>query len=240
VQVDGILLVSGQQAASLDDSTLNASGFHQVTFKNPEGASFEVTSLLQKGEIGGLLTARDTTLAGVLNQLDQFAKTLTDTVNTQHAQGFDLNGVAGGDFFTPIAAVSGAAGLVRVDPAVAADPHLIAAAQSATAVPGDNRNALALANLHNSVQAPLGNRTFKDYFLTLVGDVGQQVQASKESLDFQQTLFDQTLGRRESLSGVNIDEEMTNMIQFQRAFQAASRLIQVGDEMYQTMIEMVK
>jgi flagellar hook-associated protein 1 FlgK len=236
VQVDGILLVSGQKAASLDDSTLNASGFHQVLYQSPEGTGFDATPLLTKGEIGSLLTARDTTLPGFLNKLDQFAKTLVDTVNAQHALGFDLNGTAGGNFFTPIAAVAGAAGLVQVDPAIAADPHLIAAAQSATAVPGDNRNALALANLQNSVQVTLGNQTFKDYFLTLVGDVGQQLQSSQDTADFQHALFAQVQARRDSLSGVNIDEETTNLIQFQRAFQAASRLIQVGDEMYQSVL----
>jgi flagellar hook-associated protein 1 FlgK len=72
--------------------------------------------------------------------------------------------------------------------------------------------------------------------LTLVGDVGQQLQSSQDTADFQHALFAQVQARRDSLSGVNIDEETTNLIQFQRAFQAASRLIQVGDEMYQSVL----
>jgi flagellar hook-associated protein 1 FlgK len=240
VQVDGLLLVWGQNAASLDDSVLTPSGFHSVIYQNPAGASFDATSLLTKGEIGGLLTARDTTVQGFLDTLDQFAKTLVEAVNAQHALGFDLSGAAGSNFFSPIAAVAGAAGLVDVESAIAADPRLIAAAQSATTVPGDNRNALALANLQTTTQATLGNQTFKDYFLTFVADIGQQVQVSQDTLDFQQALFAETQARRESLSGVNIDEEMTNLIKFQHAFEAAARLIQVGDEMYQTVIAMVR
>jgi flagellar hook-associated protein 1 FlgK len=179
-------------------------------------------------------------VSGFIDQLDTFAKTLVDTVNAQHALGFDLNGVAGGDFFAPITATAGAAANVQVDSAVLADPHLIAAAQSAAGAPGDNRNAQALADLQTSVQAALGNRTFKDYFVHLVSDVGQQLQTSQDTNEFQRALFDQTQARRESLSGVNIDEEVTNLIKFQRAFEAASRVISVGDEMYETLVNMVR
>ncbi|MGE0680711.1 MAG: flagellar hook-associated protein FlgK [Candidatus Binatia bacterium] len=240
VQVDGILLVSGQSAASFNSSNLNPAGFRMVEYVSATGSSYDATALLTKGEVGGLITARDTTVAGFIDQLDLFAKTLVDTVNAQHALGYDLNGVAGGNFFTPIAATAGAAGLVQINSAIEADSHLIAAAQNASGVPGDNRNAQALAALQTSTQAALSNVTFKDYFVRLISDVGQRVQTSQDTQSFQQALLDQTQARRESLSGVNIDEEVTNLIKFQRAFEAASRLISIGDEMYQTVINMIR
>ena len=240
VQVDGVLLVSGQRAASFDSSNVNASGFRTVEYVNLTGASFDATTLLTKGEVGGLLAARDTTVADFIGQLDLLAKTLVDAVNVQHALGYDLNGVAGSNFFTPIAATVGAASLVQINDAIAADPHLIAAAQNAASIPGDNRNAQALAALRTSSQAALSNATFHGYFVQLVSDIGQRVQTSQDTQSFQKALFDQTQIRRESLSGVNIDEEVTNLIKFQRAFEAASRLISVGDEMYETMINMIR
>jgi len=240
VQIDGIPLVSGRNAASFDSSNLNAFGFRTVTYVSPEGASYDATALLTRGEIGGLLTTRDATVAGFIDRLDLFAKTLVDAVNAQHALGYDLQGSAGGDFFTPIATTAGAAALVEIASAIEADPHLIAAAQSASGIPGDNRNARALTELRTAAQAALGNVSVKDYFVQLISDVGQQVQTSQDSQAFQQALFDRTQVRRESLSGVNIDEEMTNLIKFQRAFEAASRLIAVADEMYETMINMVR
>lgn len=239
LQVDGILLVSGQHAASFDSSNVNASGFRTVEYTNLTGASFDATSLLTKGQIGGLLNSRDFTVAGYIGQLDLFAKTLVDSVNAQHAQGYDLHGVAGSNFFTPIAATAGAAGLVQVDSAITADPQLIAAAQNAASLPGDNRNVQALAALQTAVQVPLGNMTFKDYFTQLVSDIGQKIQTNQDTQSFQQALFDQMQAQRESLSGVNTDEEVTNLIQFQRAFEAASRVISVGDDMYATIINMV-
>ncbi|HXG19598.1 MAG TPA: flagellar hook-associated protein FlgK [Methylomirabilota bacterium] len=240
VQVDGVLLVAGQTAAALDASQLNPTGFRMVKYVNPQGASYDATAILTKGEIGGLITARDATVAGFINRLDTVAKTLVDAVNAQHAQGFDVNGAAGGNFFAPIAATTGAAGVVQVDSAVLADPRLIAAAQDANSAPGDNRNARALASLRTSSQAALGGATFKDYFIRLISDVGQQVQTSQDTHAFQQALVDQMQQRRESLSGVNIDEEVSNLIKFQRAFQAASRLISVGDEMYETIVNILR
>lgn len=235
----GLVLVSGDRAASFSNSSLTSSGLDLVTYQSPAGVSFDATALLTQGEIGGLLTMRDVTVANILGKLDQLAKSLVDTVNAQHALGFDLNGAAGGDFFTPIAAVDGAAGLMEVSSAIVGDVSLIAAAQDAAAVPGDNRNALALVHLRTTAVAALGNLTFAEYFLSLAGEVGVQTQSSNSALDLQQTLLVQTQVRREALSGVNVEEEMTNLIRFQRAFEAAAVLVRTGDELYQTILEMV-
>ena len=139
-----------------------------------------------------------------------------------------------------VPAVAGAAAVVRINPALASDPRLIAAASSATAVPGDNRNALALGNLRSVTHASLGNLTLQDGFLALVGDLGSQVESAQMSLDFRQSLLTQTQARRESASGVNIDEEMTKLILFQRAFEASSLLVSTADAMYGALIEMTR
>lgn len=183
---------------------------------------------------------RDTEMPKMIDRLDRIAKTLVDEVNAQHALGFSLTGAAGGNFFTPITSIPGAASIVQVDPALAADPRLIAAASSASGVPGDNRNALALVNLRSTAFAALGGVTLQDSFLSLAGDVGSQVQTAQASLDFRQALLTQTQSRRESVSGVSIDEEMTKLILFQRAFEASSLLIRRSDEMYGALIEMVR
>jgi len=175
----GLLLVSGDRAAVLDDSTRNPSGLRVISYQSPNGITADATSIITNGEIGGLIAARDTELPGTIGKLDQFAKTLVDTVNAQHALGFDLNGAAGGNFFAPIATLAGAAANVQVASAVAADPRLIATAQTAAGVPGDNANALALANLQTSSQVTLGNTTLQNYFLGLVGEVGTKTQASE-------------------------------------------------------------
>lgn len=240
VHVQGLLLVGQDQSATLDASTLNASGLRVITYQSPNGIQADATAIITKGEIGGLVAMRDGEVPRVLDRLDQLAKTLVDTVNAQHALGFDLNGTPGGTFFDPIATTAGAAAQVHVANAVVADPQLIAAAQTAAGVPGDNRNALALVNLKDATSGTLGNTSLNTYLQSLIGDVGNNAQASENGLDFQNALLKESQARREATSGVSIDEELTNLILFQRAFQAASVLVRTGDEMYQTILDMVR
>jgi flagellar hook-associated protein 1 len=241
VLVGGLVLVSGDRAATLDTDTVGVSGFRLVNYTSPNGGlSFDASTLFSQGEIGGILSLRDTEIPDMLGRLDQLAKTVVDQVNTQHAAGFDLNGAPGGNFFAPIGAVAGAANAMQVAAAVAADPSLIAAAQTAAGAPGDNGNALAIAGLQNGVFAALGNKSPQDYYLALVQDVGSQAQSAGDQADFQQSLLSQAQARRDSVSGVSLEEEMTKLILFQRAFEASSVLVRTGDEMYQTIIDMVR
>jgi flagellar hook-associated protein 1 FlgK len=240
VTVGGLLLVGGVRFASLQTDIIGAGGLHNVTYVTPGGESLDATSLFSQGKIGSLLNLRDSQLPSMIDRLDQLAKTLVDQVNAQHALGFDLTGTAGGDFFTPIMATAGAAANVQVDSAIAADPRRIAAATAADTVPGDNRNAQALVNLQSTTFAALGNLTLQDSFLSLVGDVGSRVQIAQNQSTFQQALLTQTQARRESVSGVNIDEEMTKLIEFQRAFESSSMMVRTADQMYQSIIDMVK
>jgi flagellar hook-associated protein 1 FlgK len=236
----GLLLVSGGRAGSLDSNTLNGAGFREVIFRGPDGITFDATALIQTGKIGTVLEMRDNRLPSILVRLDTIAMTLVATVNAQHASGYDLSGTAGGDFFTSIPGLTGAAALVQVDPILATNPRLIAAASSATAVPGDNRNALALRNLRSVTHPALGNLSLEDSFLSLVGDIGMQVESAQVKLEFRQSLLTQSQVQRESVSGVNMDEEMTKLILFQRAFEASSLLVRTADEMYGDLIEMAR
>jgi len=236
----GLMLVGGARFASLRSDTLNAAGLHTITYQTPDGLSFDATAQFTVGKMGSILNMRDVKTQDLIDRLDQFAKTLIDEVNAQHALGFDLTGAAGGDFFTSLATTTGAAANVRVDAAISADPRLIAAAAAADTVPGDNRNAQALVGLQTTNFAALGGLTLQDNLLGLIGDVGAQTQTAQARLDFHQALLTQTQARRESVSGVSIDEEMTKLIQFQRAFEASSMLVRTADDLYQSLLDMVR
>lgn len=240
VTVGGLLLVGGERFGTLDSDGVGANGLHQVTYHSPDGTTFDATTLFGAGKIGSLLNARDVQVQQAINEVDLLAKTLVDQFNSQHALGFDLTGAAGGNLFNPIATQAGAAANVTVNATIAADPRLIAAAASASALPGDNRNALALVGLRGAAIAALGGQSFEDRFLSLVGNVGALAQAAQSRVDFQQSLLTQTQSRREAVSGVNIDEEATKLIQFQRAFEASSRLVRTADDMYQALLDMVR
>lgn len=115
--------------------------------------------------------------------------------------------------------------------AVTGSENKIAAAQTSAGVPGDNRNALAIAALQNSLTMSENRASFDTYYDTLVGEAGVDGQGAKRNKDLQQLLVDQLHSRRDSFSGVSLDEELTNLLKFQHAFQAAARVVTVVDEM---------
>lgn len=127
---------------------------------------------------------------------------------------------------------------LTVNPWVLEHPEYIAAGQidpGGTRAVGDNRNALALADLAEAPAGP-GNLTFADAYRRLVTEIGLDNQQAAQGALFQAKLTEQLTQMRDAISGVSLDEELSNLIKFQRAYQAAARLISVADELYQTIL----
>ncbi len=118
------------------------------------------------------------------------------------------------------------------------DVDKVAASSTALGVPGDNVNALALVNLHTSRQTTLSSLTLNDYQTITSGNVGSATREAELLLNTTTLEFGQIQGLRESVSGVSLDEELTNLLSFQRSFEASARLITVADELMQTILNM--
>ncbi len=133
---------------------------------------------------------------------------------------------------------------MEVNPAIVLDERLIASAQSFDTVPGDkpgdNRNAIAIANLKSSRILSGNTATFDAYYESFVGDLGYAVQQASSSYSHQSEMVHQLENHRESISGVSVDEEMVNLVKFQNAYQAAAKLISTADEMMQSVLNMVR
>ncbi len=133
---------------------------------------------------------------------------------------------------------------MEVNPAIVLDDRLIASAQSFDTVPGDkpgdNRNAIAIANLKSSRILSGNTATFDAYYESFVGDLGYEVQQASSSYSHQSEMVHQLENHRESISGVSVDEEMVNLVKFQNAYQAAAKLISTADEMMQSVLNMVR
>ena len=139
---------------------------------------------------------------------------------------------ATGDFFQ-VSVHKGAAERFGL---VVTNTDTIAAASTALGTPGDNTNALALVDLQATRQSTLGNVTVNDYQTITIGDVGNAARESDIALTNTTLENEQLQGLRESTSGVSLDEELTNLLVFQRSFEASARLITVADELLQTII----
>lgn len=102
---------------------------------------------------------------------------------------------------------------------------------------GDNRNALLMVNLKSKKLFLGGTTDYLGVFSRLVSDVGVKTRQAKISLETDTILLSQAEGARQSISGVNLDEEAANLLRFQQAYQASAQLIAVADTIFQTLLQ---
>lgn len=119
------------------------------------------------------------------------------------------------------------------------DPRKIAAAGVGTGI-GDNANALALADLQFSLTMEGGNASFNDAYGQLIGDIGTKARQAKTGLEAMQAVEQSAIEARDSVSGVNLDEEAADLLKFQQAYQAAAKVIAVGNELFGTLLQAVR
>lgn len=196
-----------------------------------DGAAVKVAS----GEIGGLLQQRDVDLPARLADLDTLITQIMTDVNTVHAAGFALDGVTTGlAFFTGTGITD-----IAVDGALAADLRLLAAG-SAAASPGDGSGATAIARLQEAANLTAGSETYGAFYTGVTTRLGVAVRDAKRLADSQALTMSHLEQLRQSVAGVNLDEEMVSMVQFQRGYQAASQVIQKINEMLDELFRMVQ
>lgn len=189
-----------------------------------------------KGTLGAILALRDTIIPGYQNQLDTLAKSIADSVNGVQSTGFSPTGGTGQNFFTPLATVTGAAAGLQL--AAGLTTATIAASGSAT-ISGDNTNALKLAALQNST-ATMAGTTFNGYYDDMVSQVGLDVKSSKNTVTQDEAFSNQLSTLRDSNSGVSLDEELTSLVQYQRSYQASSKLITTATDMMDTVLGLIR
>jgi len=117
------------------------------------------------------------------------------------------------------------------------DPEKIAASSSSSGIPGDGSNAVNMVNLGSSQVGNLGD-TFMDYYRGIVTVTGTLSRAASDSLTFDENLLSEIQSRRDSVSGVSLDEEAINLIRYQRSFEAAAKMISVTDELLDIVMKL--
>ncbi|MEW6517293.1 MAG: flagellar hook-associated protein FlgK [candidate division FCPU426 bacterium] len=190
------------------------------------------TLVYREGKLAGLTEVRDTYLPGYRSSLNDLALGLMNSINPVHAAGYALNAAApsGQVFFTGIDLQT-----MAVNPILTADPTQLAAATQASA-PGDGSNALAIAQLQSALILSGGTQTAGEFYQEWIAQVGLDSEESQVRLDTQNLLVSGLEQQQESLVGVNLDEEMTNLMRYQDAYQAAIRVVSAMDEMLNQLI----
>jgi flagellar hook-associated protein 1 FlgK len=161
------------------------------------------------------------------------ATSTTDVAITFEGIDFTVTGtMAEGDRFR-ISMHKGVSGDMKV---ALTHPDQIAGASSAATLPGGNANLLALAKLQDKSVFALKGATLQGFYGSFIAEVGVLSQQAKVNLSVQETAQERLNTLREEVQGVSLDEEMSRLIQFQRAYQASARMVTTADTLLETII----
>lgn len=228
---DGQALVLGDHAAKLTTVDTPPSGLASLTIEGQP-------ALISDGKLRGLLDA----IGGIgssIQSLDDLAGSLAGRVNALHSSGTDLSGNAGTAFFATPASSPVTAANIDVSAALKVDPRLVVSAASG-AGSGDATVARSIAGLLSDNTSVAGTRTgsFTSIYASLVTDAGAGVKSAEDALVTQQVILAQTEAQRASTSGVSLDEEAINLLQYQKSYEAAARFLKIADELTQTILSL--
>ena len=198
---------------------------YEIAFTGRNTLGIESFTLTTKNASSGTFTF---TTGSTFNIKDGFAVTISGTAIAGDKVTFSVS--------------EGAASKMSVSSTITANTKKIAAG---TTTNGDGGNALLMAGLQNelvfnsvTLSSGSGSYTFDEYYNAVVSTIGIESFSAQATLRQQEGIMLQLNSRRESISGVSIDEEMIKMIKFQQAYNASARMISVVDEMLDTLNRM--
>jgi len=225
----GTPLVLGNQSYTLSTTT-DSSGNLQVI----DQGNANITSTITSGDLGGTLQVRDTQIPSLLSGLDTLANQFATAFNAAQAAGYDQNGNAGTALFTVPTTVAGSAAAIKL---ATTDPTAIAASSTSSGASGNNGNVANLTALQNSALPSGQSATIQSSNLVYqIGDLTQTATTNATSLQQSLTALNNQQG---SISGVSIDQESANLIQYQQAYEASAKVISTIQSLFQTTIGMV-
>ncbi len=228
---DGISLVSGNKAITLEKVMAG----NDLDVQVKVGAiDVKLTADRLGGELKGLVGLRDNFADPLRDDFDTLAYSLVSEVNAQHEAGMGLDGVTGRSFFTPLAAAADASRAIAVQ---IQDVNEIAAGTSDAL--GDNTNAQLIANLGDK-KAVNGEASFVGFYGDIAARIGVAANQNELSRGGSEDALTQLQNLRDGTVGVSLEEEMVNLIKYQRGYEAAAKLMSTVDSLLGNLIEVMR
>jgi len=261
---NGMPLVSGNAAMTMYADTpdpITGQYIVQIEIGN-SGQKENVTQNIKNGTLGGLIDLRDNILPGYMEKLDQLAAGVVLQVNQIHRLGVGIDGVTTNlDFFVAIGGndpsglptgvnntnhYKGMVSRMGINSQIIDDPKLIASGDPTnpdTAGPGNNEIALRLLALQNADNTVDSNNDgipdsgpFSIFISSVANKIGNEALSYKATSNTDENIRAALEVQRDRLSAVDFDEEATNLIVFQRSYQACSRFISVINQLTDQLV----
>lgn len=223
INADSTLAAAGRRVAVIFDSTTN----RLVLQSNSAGgtSSVDVIGGTARASLG-LSTGTSTSASGTYSDPQTF-----------HIDGIAVT-VSGAPAANDVLSLNSRENAARDLTVALSDPSKLALSSTRAGVPGNNQNGLALVALQSKALTGLNNTTLSDAYRKTATDLGVASQVASQRLDGEQIRHEQLQTFHAQVSGVSLDEELVNLLKYQRAFEAASRMIVAADEMMSTLISL--
>ena len=223
IAIGGMVVVSGQEVNKIKAESTNENGIWNSNIElEGTGQKIDITS----GELGSLLILQNETIPNNINELNSFAKTFADKINSVHTN----NHPTGETFFD--SAVTGA-GDIKINFNFLENPGLLGQVNEE----GDASFAQAMFYLQN--ENLMDGKTFGEFYTGIISEIGSKVNEANYLNEAQSLVLNKLEIDRLSVSGVSLDEEMTHMIQYEQAYNAAAKLVSTVDEMLSSILNIV-
>jgi|CXWL01.1.fsa_nt_gi flagellar hook-associated protein 1 FlgK len=223
INADSTLAAADRRVAVIFDSTTN----RLVLQSNSVGgtSSVDVIGGTARASLG-LSTGTSTSASGTYSDPQTF-----------HIDGMAVT-VSGAPAANDVLSLNSRENAARDLTVALSDPSKLALSSTRAGVPGNNQNGLALVALQSKTLTGLNNTTLSDAYRKTATDLGVASQVASQRLDGEQIRHEQLQTFHAQVSGVSLDEELVNLLKYQRAFEAASRMIVAADEMMSTLISL--
>ncbi len=226
VRIGGLIVVQGREYVEIGLQR-EETGWKLVY--TPTGKIMDI----EEGEIKGIYEVRDEIIPDFLNKLNTLASTIINEVNRIHRTGYALDGITTGlDFFDGTDASD-----IEVRANIVADPSLIAA--SADGSPGNNGIALQIADLQYKPIMNGGTESFSKYYNSLLTKIGNLVQDAEGRRQHEEAFLTSLEDQKQQIEGVDLDEEMLNLMKYQYAYEAAVKMINITNEMIDELFTII-
>lgn len=239
----------------INGNTLAPSEENQLFVFFENKTAFNLADKFKKGKMQGIFETHQTEVKNTRESIDNIAYNLVMATNTLHRKGYintklplDENGqldsskykaITGINFFNEPTEKQGAAAKIDLSSLVKEDPIYIAAAAAPNS-PGDNRVALSISKLQHERFFNNNTSSFEDEYLKNVGSLGLASSKSQMNADQSKGIIAQIKTLRERVSGVSLDEEATNMMQFQQAYEASAKVMKASDDMFNSLMSLFR
>ena len=247
----GMLVVHGPGEALLVENTMTAQiklsknqdndGMYDILIDR--GSSYKpvnVTKLVKAGKVSGMLEIRDKTIPKLRLENNTLAQKVATELNYWHRQAYGIREFSekeGRDFFSISADLDTAAETINISDQISLNTDAISVASTPNA-PGDNVFVNEMLRLGEQKLMNDNTATFSEYYAAGIGSFGLELVRTNNLDKANEVVSNDINARKESISGVSMDEEAINLLKWQANFTASSKVITTVDEMMETVLGM--